>query len=92
MGTGRKKAGQTDRVGEMVTRELIEKLIGKRLSEVLLIAEAALPQSQFQAFRKLTLDQFGNSGLGKDLDEAFGRTKSQRWARDGQAEAMQKRE
>lgn len=56
----------------MVTRELIDKLIGKRLTEVLLYAEAALPQSQFQAFRKLTLNQFGQGGLGKDLDQVFG--------------------
>ncbi len=61
----------------MVTRELIDKLIGKRVSEVLLIAQSALPQSQFQAFRKLTLNQFGDSGLGKDLDEVFGEKRYQ---------------
>jgi hypothetical protein len=61
----------------MVTRELIEKLIGKRVNEVLLIAEASLPQTQFQAFRKLTLNQFGQNGLGKDLDEVFGEDRYQ---------------
>ena len=56
----------------MVTRELIEELIRARLNQVLLVAEASLPESQFKAFRKLTLDQFGNSGLGKDLERIFG--------------------
>jgi hypothetical protein len=55
----------------MVTKERIEELIRARLNQVLLIAQASLPESQFQAFRKLTLDQFGMSGLGRDLERVF---------------------
>lgn len=55
----------------MVTREQIEGLIRSRLNRVLLFAETSLPQSQFRAFRKLTLDEFGKSGLGKELDRIF---------------------
>jgi hypothetical protein len=52
----------------MVSKEEIEKLINIRLNFVLLVAQSSLPENQFKAFRKLTLDSFGNSGLGKDLD------------------------
>ncbi len=56
----------------MVSREEIDKLINPRLSRVLLIAESSLPSGQFQAFRKLVLDEFGKGGLGKELDQIFG--------------------
>lgn len=57
----------------MVTLEQIDSMIKNRLNRVLLFAEASLPQSQFKAFRKLTLDEFGNSGLGKELERVFDR-------------------
>jgi hypothetical protein len=56
----------------MVTREDIEKLINSRLNQLLLVAETALPSTQFQAFRKITLNEFGNNGLGKELERLFG--------------------
>ena len=59
----------------MVNRTQIEQLINPRLNEILLIAEAALPAKQFPAFRKLVLNQFGKSGLGKDLERLFGEKK-----------------
>ena len=52
----------------MVDKEQIYQIINSRLTQVLLFAESSLSESQFQAFRKLTLDQFGKSGLYKDLD------------------------
>jgi hypothetical protein len=52
----------------MVSKEEIEKLINIRLNFVLLVAQSSLTENQFNAFRKLTLDSFGKSGLGKDLD------------------------
>ena len=55
----------------MVRRDEIERLINMKLNHVLLVAEASLPQSQFMAFRKLTLDLFGKNGLGKELDRLF---------------------
>jgi hypothetical protein len=51
----------------MVTQEEIEQLINSHLTRLLLVAETALPASQFQAFRKFTLNEFGKNGLGKEL-------------------------
>jgi len=45
--------------------------IKPRLSRVLLFAESALSEGQFRAYRKLVLDEFGNSGLEKELEELF---------------------
>ena len=55
----------------MVTKERIEQLINARINQLLLVAETALPPSQFQAFRKVTLNEFGNNGLGKELERYF---------------------
>ena len=52
----------------MLTRETVVPLINARLNRVLLIAQAALPEHQFQAFRRLILDEFGKAGLIRDLD------------------------
>lgn len=56
----------------MIKREEIERLLNARLNQILLIAESSLSASQFQAFRKLTLNEFGKNGMGKDLDRVFG--------------------
>jgi hypothetical protein len=47
--------------------------INKKLNYVLLLGQSALPDSQFQAFRKLILDSFGKgeNGLGRELDRVF---------------------
>jgi len=45
--------------------------LNARMNHVLLVAEAALPQSQFQAFRKIALDQFGRSGFQRDLEKVL---------------------
>ena len=63
-------------------REQLDSIINSRLNKVLTIAEASLPASQFQAFRKLTLDEFGKSGLARDLDRYF--QQHQSVARNGQ--------
>jgi hypothetical protein len=55
----------------MVTKERIDQLINSHINQLLLVAESALPSSQFQAFRKITLNEFGNNGLGKELDRLF---------------------
>jgi len=55
----------------MVRQEDIERLINMRLNQLLLVAETALPLNQFQAFRKITLNEFGNNGLGKDMERLF---------------------
>lgn len=46
-------------------------LINIRKNRVLMIAEASLPESQFKAFRKLFLGEFGNQGLEGELFEIF---------------------
>lgn len=55
----------------MVTREQIQELINPHLNKMLLIVQSSLPKSQFYAFRKLFLDEFGNNGLGKEFDRVF---------------------
>lgn len=45
--------------------------VNRRLNRVLTAAEAALPQDQFKAFRKLALDEFGRSGLEQDFADCL---------------------
>jgi hypothetical protein len=52
----------------MVTLRAILVLLNQRKNRVLRIAEAALPETQFRAFRGLLLDEFGREGLEKDLE------------------------
>ena len=42
-------------------------LVNLHVSKVLTVAEAALPESQFKAFRKLVLDEFGRNGLETEV-------------------------
>ena len=56
----------------MVTKENIDQLLNLHLSRLLLVVEAALPSSQFQVLRKFALNEFGNNGLGKELERLFG--------------------
>ena len=51
----------------MVIVEAIREVLNVRKRRLLLVAEAALPSSQFQAFRKLVLEEMGNTGLEQDL-------------------------
>ena len=51
----------------MVDESDVTELVNKRLNRVLLVAECSLPDSQYQAFRKVTLNEFGRNGLIKDL-------------------------
>jgi len=51
----------------MVVVEPIREVLNVRKRRLLLFAEASLPQGQFQAFRKLVLDELGNTGLEQDL-------------------------
>jgi len=45
----------------------ILELLNARKNRVLLLAQASLPESQFQAFRALFLNEFGKSGLEREL-------------------------
>lgn len=53
-------------------------LLNARKNRVLLYAQAALPQSQFEAFKKLLLNEFGRSGLEGQLLELDARTRQDR--------------
>jgi hypothetical protein len=55
----------------MVTKEKIIPLINARVKKVLDLAELSLPQDKFLLFRKLTLDEFGKSGLEKELERVL---------------------
>ncbi|WP_223906254.1 hypothetical protein [Geobacter sp. AOG1] len=41
------------------------------MKKILHFAELALPEEKYQTFRKLTLDEFGKSGFGKELERVF---------------------
>jgi hypothetical protein len=51
----------------MVAVEAIREALNVRKRRLLLFAEAALLPGQFQAFRKLVLDELGSRGLEQDL-------------------------
>ena len=45
--------------------------INARKQRVLLVAEASLPESQFRAFRKIFLCEFGEHGLEGELQKIY---------------------
>lgn len=51
----------------MVILDTIRQLLNIRKKRILLYAEAALSGNQYQAFRKLLLDEMGSTGLERDL-------------------------
>lgn len=55
----------------MVMLEQIKRLINNRINRVLLLAQSSLPEHQFEAYRRLVLDEFGNSGLARELERLF---------------------
>ena len=59
----------------------IKSLINARKNRVLTIAQAALPDSQYQAFKKLFLDEMGERGLERDLEALL--NKQRGMERDG---------
>ena len=52
----------------MVTKQHVMDLVNHRVTHILLVAEASLPPSQYQAFRKVVLDAFGRNGLVGELE------------------------
>jgi hypothetical protein len=47
--------------------QAIVQALDARKNRMLLIAEAALPESQYRAFRKLFLGELGRDGLEREL-------------------------
>lgn len=56
----------------MVNQVQVVELVNRRVTRILLVAEASLPASQFQAFRKVVLDEFGRNGLVRELERLAG--------------------
>ena len=61
----------------VVALQTLLDLINARKSRVLLIAESSLPESQFRAFRKLFLCEFGEKGLEGELQKIYAKDRSQ---------------
>jgi hypothetical protein len=55
----------------MVNQEHIMQLVNARVTKILDLAELSLPRDKFSLFRKLTLNEFGKSGLEKELERVL---------------------
>jgi hypothetical protein len=55
----------------MVMQELIMQLVYCRVKKMLDLAALSLPQDKYQIFRKITLDEFGKSGLEGELERVL---------------------
>ena len=53
----------------MVRKTEVLKLVNGHVTHVLLVAQASLPSSQFQAFRTVVLNEFGRNGLEGELEK-----------------------
>ena len=51
--------------------ETIIEALNARKNRVLLLAQVGMPASQFEAFRKLFLDEFGRSGFEAELERVL---------------------
>lgn len=56
----------------MVIVDAVREVLNVRKGRLLLFAEAAMPPTQFQAFRKLLLNELGEAGLEQDLVRVVG--------------------
>jgi len=70
---------------EKLGREVLD-IYGAVCNRVLRMAEAALPATQFKAFRRLVLDEFGEQGAQKQVKRLFRLNTGygQEWQGDGQ--------
>ena len=64
-------------------------LINQRKSKVLLLAESSLPESQYKAFRRLFLLEFGEKGLEGELQRIY--TEDRAMAGNGREHTTQER-
>jgi hypothetical protein len=55
----------------MVKVEVISGLVNAHVKKILDMAALCLPEEKFQIFRKLTLNEFGKSGLIKELERVL---------------------
>jgi hypothetical protein len=61
----------------MVTLQAILDVVNARKNRTLLLAQAALPEHQFKAFRTLLLDEFGQKGLESELARIYAEDRQQ---------------
>ena len=61
----------------MVALQEILKRLDQSKNETLLLAQSSLPQSQFEAFRKIFLNIFGKNGLEKELARLYAEERKQ---------------
>ncbi|MCE7915730.1 MAG: hypothetical protein DYH15_13950 [Nitrosomonas sp. PRO4] len=61
----------------MVALQEILKRLDQSKNETLLLAQSSLPQSQFEAFRKIFLNIFGKNGLEKELVRLYAEDRKQ---------------
>lgn len=66
----------------MVTLDQVLCALKPHVDRVLTTAQAALPERQFQAFRKITLDALGKSGFEGELRKLYAQADGK--ARKGQ--------
>jgi hypothetical protein len=78
----------------MVGRIEVMSLVNRHLSRLLTVAEASLPPAQFQAFRRVALDEFGRNGLEGEVGELerYGKTDALGMERSGPAHTGQGKE
>lgn len=67
----------------MVSKIHVLELVNRRVGRILLIAEASLEPSRFQAYRTLVLNEFGRNGLVAELDRLDGQAESAEWDGEG---------
>ena len=66
----------------MLLDQLLE-AVNARKNRALGMAEAALPESQFRAFRRLFLDEFGRNGLETELARIVAEDQKRRGTESG---------
>ena len=64
-------------------------LVNARKNKALLVAESSLPESQFKAFRKIFLMEFGEKGLEGELQKLY--AEQNKNDRNGQEYSMHER-
>ena len=54
-------------IAELVER--VERLLNRRKNKLLLTAQSAMPGDQYESYRKQLLNELGNNGFRKDLQD-----------------------
>ena len=65
-----------------VSYQMILELLNPRKNRVLLIAEASMSESQFKAFRRLFLNEFGKNGFEKELERVLAKVLAEKQCKE----------